>query len=265
MTRAMQPFAFEGSTASFLDIAPDAPAASRYPIVMLHGWGADSSLMLPIAERMSDLGHRCIVPDLPGFGVSEPPSAPWGVADYARWTLALMDHLTVERAHLFAHSFGGRIALILGADHADRFDKLALTAAAGIPSPVPFTTRLRLNAYKFTRESLNRIGARALAGRLATWYGSRYGSSDYQAVQGVMRDTFLKVVNQDLRPFAARVSRPTLLLWGEQDADTPLWKGRALESLIPDAGLIIYPGGDHYAYIRHAAEVCRTLHHFLTH
>jgi len=38
-----------------------------------------------------------------------------------------------------------------------------------------------------------------------------------------------------------------------------------LESLIPDAGLIVYEGGDHYAYLQRAAELCRTLDHFLRH
>jgi pimeloyl-ACP methyl ester carboxylesterase len=258
-------FAFEERIAHYLDMLPAGAQVSPCPILMLHGWGADSSLMLPIAERMLALGHRCIVPDLPGFGMSQPPAVGWGVADYARWTLALLDHLTVDRAHLFAHSFGGRIALMLGADHADRLDKLALTAAAGIPSPVTPHVWLRLRVYKLVRAALLRAGARGHAKRLTEWYGARFGSGDYQAAQGVMRDTFLKVVNQDLRPFAGRISRPTLLLWGEQDADTPLWKGRALETLIPDAGLIVYPGGDHYAYLRHAAEVCRALHHFITH
>ncbi|MDZ4771004.1 MAG: alpha/beta hydrolase [Chloroflexota bacterium] len=235
------------------------------PIVLLHGWGIDSVAMTPIADRLSALGYTCIVPDFPGFGASATPSIAWTVRDYADWSLALLDALDIRRAHLFAHSFGARVALILGADHADRLDKIVLTGAAGVPSRRSLSARVRLTLYKAVRSGLHRLGAAPTAERLAAWYSARYGSADYQAAIGVMRQTFLNVVNQDLRPVAARVSRPTLLFWGDHDEATPLWQGRLLESLIPDAGLIVYEGGDHYAYLQRAAELCRTLDHFLRH
>jgi pimeloyl-ACP methyl ester carboxylesterase len=252
------------SAVTQLEPAPDAPVRHETPVVLLHGWGVDSALMTPIAERMRSLGYRCYVPDFPGFGKSALPPAAWRVSDYAAWTLALLDALHIEQAHLFAHSFGARVALMLGAEHPTRLDKIALTGAAGVPSKPSAGGSLRLRAYKAVRSGLHTVGAHGLANGLATWYSARYGSADYQAAIGVMRPTFLNVVNEDLRPFAARVSRPTLLFWGEQDEATPLWQGRELEALIPDAGLIPYPG-DHYVYLHRAADVCRALDHFYRH
>lgn len=138
---------------------------------------------------------------------------------------------------------------MLGAQQNAHIGKLALTGAAGIPPKRTGTPSFRLNLYKTIREGLRGIGAGTLANRLAAWYSQRYGSADYLLTSGVMRETFLKVVNEDLTPFAQQVSRPTLLLWGEGDQDTPLWQGQLLEQLIPDAGLIIYKNGDHYAHI----------------
>lgn len=244
-----------------LDASPTAPPHST-PILVLHGWGTSLELMTPIADRMAALGYQSIVPDFPGFGKSAPPPIGWSVHDYTKWTNNLLDTLNLPRVHLFAHSFGGRISLLLGSQHADRIDKIALTGAAGIPSKKSQSSQMRLSAYKGIRSSLQRIGASSLAADLSTWYNKRYGSADLQASSGVMRETFLKVVNEDLSPFAAKVSRPTLLFWGDQDEGTPLWQGQTLEKLIPDAGLIVYKGGDHYAYLQHQVEIARTLDHF---
>lgn len=254
-----------GQAAALTRVDATQPASPwPVPCLLLHGWGVDSSLMAPIAERLSRLGHTCYLPDFPGFGASPEPPGAWGVPDYAAWTLGLLDALALDRVNLFAHSFGARVSLVLGAEQATRLDKIALTGAAGVPSRQPPAARARLAAYKAARGALRTLGASGLADQLAAWYRARYGSADFQAAQGVMRETFLKVVNHDIRPFAARTTRPTLLLWGEADDATPLWQGRTLEQLIPDAGLITYPG-DHYAYLHHAADVCRTLDHFYRH
>ncbi|MBL8131193.1 MAG: alpha/beta hydrolase [Anaerolineae bacterium] len=256
----------QGAPAAVLRLDPPSGAKPQpTPILFLHGWGVSSDLMKPLAERMAALGYTGIIPDFPGFGDTPPPPTAWAVRDYARWTLDVMNAMQVARAHLFAHSFGARVSLFLASASADRFDKVALTGAAGIPTPKPLVARLRLHLYKSFRSGLRRIGADGLSRQLGDWYSRRYGSADYQAASGIMRETFLKVVNEDLRPVAAQVSRPTLLFWGALDQDTPLWQGKALEKLIPDAGLIVYDDDDHYAYLRRHTEITRTLDHFYRH
>ena len=77
-----------------------------------------------------------------------------------------------------------------------------------------------------------------------------------------MRETFVKVVNEDLRPYAKRVKPSTLLFWGDKDEDTPLWQGRELENLIPDAGLVVYAGAGHYSYLERLNETVNTVDYF---
>jgi pimeloyl-ACP methyl ester carboxylesterase len=77
-----------------------------------------------------------------------------------------------------------------------------------------------------------------------------------------MRNTFVKVVNEDLLPYAARIKVPTLLLWGDRDEDTPLWQGQLLEKTIPDAGLVVFEGAGHYSYLDRLGETVRILDHF---
>jgi pimeloyl-ACP methyl ester carboxylesterase len=231
-------------------------------VLMLHGWGASLDLMLPVGERLARLNYRILIPDFPGFGESAPPPVAWSVHEYVAFVLAYMDSQKLERVHLFGHSFGGRLSLVLGAEHADRIGKIVLANSAGVRARTPLSTQLRLNTYKAVRDSLRIIGLSALSERLQTWYSGRYGSADYKSASGVMRETFVKVVNEDLLPYAARVKPATLLLWGDQDTDTPLWQGKLLEKTIPDAGLVLFEGAGHYSYLDRLAESVRVIDYF---
>lgn len=235
------------------------------PIVMLHGWGANLTLMQPLADRLAPLGYTIYLFDLPGFGETPPPPSAWGVPEYAAHVIETLDALNLAQVHLIGHSFGGRTSIVIGAEYPQRVGKLALIDSAGVPNPPNPSAQTRLTLYKAIRDGLYRIGAKGVADGLRAWYGKRYGSSDFNAVSGVMRETFVKVVNQDLLPYAERITAPTLLLWGENDEDTPLWQAKKLEKAIPDAGLITFPGAGHYSYLERPVETVRILDHLFKH
>ena len=216
---------------------------------MLHGWGANIDLLLPLGERLAQENFKVYMLDMPGFGESQAPPVAWTIFDYAQFVISYLDHHQLDAVYLFGHSFGGRLGLILGADHPDRIHKMALADSAGVRPPTPLSNRLRLGSYKFVRDALNSVGAKGTADQLRNWYNKTYGSTDFQQVTGVMRETFVKVVNEDLLPYAEQVAVPTLLFWGENDEDTPLWQGELLEKTIPNAGLIVHKGAGHYSYL----------------
>lgn len=235
------------------------------PILMLHGWGANRELIWPLAERLLRLHYRVYVPDLPGFGQSPAPDVAWSVFDYANFVMNYLDSQHLDRVHFFGHSFGGRLGLILGAEHPERIHKMILADSAGIRPQPSKTSQIRLKTYKSIRGGLQKIGLNTLSGQLSDWYNRRYGSADFQAASGVMRETFVKVVNQDLLSYAARVRPSTLLLWGDQDKDTPLEQGQLLEKTIPDAGLVVLKGAGHYSYLDQVGDCVRIIDHFLRH
>ena len=218
------------------------------PLLLLHGWGASIELLKPLALRMSRLGYHCFSLDLPGFGASGEPRQAFTIFDYASFCLAYLNHHQLPAVNCFGHSLGGRIGLILGAEHSDRISKLALSNSAGVKTEAALHTRFRLSAYKSLRNNLERAGAKSAADSLRSLYGRRFGSDDYQKASPVMRQTLVNIVNQDLLDCAERVSVPTVLIWGDEDQETPLWMGRKLEAAIPDAALIVHAGAGHYAY-----------------
>ncbi len=234
----------------------------RLPVLLLHGWGASMALITPLGDRLARAGWQVHALDLPGFGDSDTPLTPWSVFDYANFMLRYLDAHNLPRVHLFGHSFGGRLGLILGAEHPARLGKMVLADSAGLRPQTPLPARLRLETYKRLRDGLRAVGLRSLSDSLRSAYNARYGSADFQAAQGVMRDSFVQVVNADLLPYAARVAVPTLLLWGDQDQDTPLWQGQRLEQTIPDAGLVVYAGAGHYSYLDRLNDAARVIDYF---
>jgi pimeloyl-ACP methyl ester carboxylesterase len=219
------------------------------PLLMVHGWGANIKLLEPLALRLSRLGHQCYMFDLPGFGESAEPPAPFSTFDYAAFCLACLDHYQLRAVNYFGHSFGGRIGLILGSDHSDRVQNLALSNSAGIKTEAALPARMRLSVYKSVRRRLQQAGAKSAAEGLRAIYNRRYGSEDFQAASPVMRQTLIKILNQDLLDNAKRVAAPTILIWGDEDQETPLSLGRTLEAAIPDAALLVHEGAGHYAYL----------------
>jgi pimeloyl-ACP methyl ester carboxylesterase len=91
----------------------------------------------------------------------------------------------------------------------------------------------------------------------------RVASADWLNASDAMRGTFRRVIDEDLTPRLSRIHAPTLLIWGEADAETPLWMGKLMEERIPDAGLVVLDGAGHYAYAERVGEFNRIAAHFL--
>ena len=104
------------------------------------------------------------------------------------------------------------------------------------------------------KEWLNRMKSLPLLGtasqKLLHALQQKYGSADYNALDDEMKKTFVRVVSEDLRPCLEHIQAPTLLVWGEHDDATPLWMGKTMAQEIPDAGLVVFEGQDHFAYLR---------------
>ncbi|MGH2807212.1 MAG: alpha/beta fold hydrolase, partial [Actinomycetota bacterium] len=72
-----------------------------------------------------------------------------------------------------------------------------------------------------------------------------------------MRPILVKVVNEDYETLLPRVSSSTLLIWGSEDDAAPLTHGQKMEKLIGDAGLVVFEGAGHFAYLDDSDRFCR--------
>lgn len=227
----------------------------RLPVVVLHGWGASSAAVASIQACLQG-EYRTIAPDLPGFGLSDPPPVAWGHVEYAATIRQLLRQLGIERAAFIGHSRGGAISILLAATVPELVDRLVLVDSAGLRARHGRAYRARVLAFKAPRRAARVLPA---AGR---WLERRFGSEDYRQA-GPMRGTLVRLVNDDLRAFLPRIQVPTLLIWGEHDDATPLANAQVMERLIPDAGLVIFSGAGHFAYADDPGRFCRVVGHFL--
>ncbi len=232
----------------------------RTPVVVLHGWGASSGAVVSI-QRCLGGERRTVAPDLPGFGASDLPPEIWGTADYAAAVRAFLREVKIERASFVGHSRGGGIAIFLAATAPELVDKLVLVDSVGIRAHRGPGYRARVLAFKAARRVVASRWTRRIQ-PLQEWFERRFGSADYRQA-GAMRGTLVRLVNEDLRVLLPRIQAPTLLIWGDQDEDTPISDGRQMEEQIPDAGLVVFPGAGHFSYADDPGRFCRVVDHFL--
>ena len=221
-------------------------------VLLLHGWGCDMKLMQPVADALKT-DHRTLAVDFPGHGESGRPPEPWGVPEYAACLRELLKRLSFTPCSVIAHSFGARVAAWLEAEEPGLFNRIVFTGGAGIRPKPSEESKARAARYKKLKGYCETAKKIPLLGKAAENMEEKlrlkYGSRDYNALDAEMRQTFVKVVNQDLTDLYGCFRASTLLIWGDEDTETPLRMAKEMEQRIPDAGLVILEGGTHFAYL----------------
>jgi pimeloyl-ACP methyl ester carboxylesterase len=221
-------------------------------ILLLHGWGCDLTIFSFIQSSLMEKATTLAL-DFPGHGKSGEPEGPWDVHDYADMVRALLEQNQLAQVDVIAHSHGGRVALVLASQYPSLVRKLIITGGAGIKKPVSQSQSKRTQRFKRYNRLLERMKDVPALGDLAEEWQTRlrnhYGSPDYVKLDEVMRKTFVKLVSEDLLPVLGDIQAPTLLIWGSADTETPLWMGQQMEKNIPDAGLVIFEGRSHFAFL----------------
>ena len=224
-------------------------------VLLLHGWGGKLESFQPVFNALKQ-DFKVTAIDFPAHGESEEPPIPWDVDDFADFTVKLMGGLGIEKCHVAAHSFGGRVAIAMSTKHPELFGKLVLTGAAGLLPEPTAKSKLRKVAYNIFIKVANENMKDALR--------DRFSSADYKALASKkMKQTFVKVIGQDLRGRLPLIKSSTLLVWGSDDFETPLGYGQIMEKEIPDAGLVVFEGCGHYAYLERVGDFNKIVRHFL--
>ena len=236
-------------------------------VLMLHGWGCSCSHFDPIIRSMQD-DYSITAVDFPAHGSSGKPPEPWGVRDFAECIKQLIIQTGIAPCDIIAHSFGGRVALYLAAESPELVRRLVLTGCAGLKLPPDPVRQKRAKRYRMLKNIYQSIGKikclKPFADRGISVLRQKYGSSDYNALDDEMKKTFVRVISEDLSPLFPRIHASTLLIWGEKDTETPLWMGQKMEKEIPDAGLVVFEGDDHFAYLHQWARFVTVVRTFLT-
>ena len=217
-----------------------------YDIILLHGWGCSIETMIPILNILKD-SAKVTVLDLPGFGESDKPEKPINSYEYTEIVNEFIEKIGIKTANILGHSHGGRIGIILSSKYPEKVNKLVLIDSAGIIPKRSLKYYFKVYSFKLLKKiylKLNKNDKR----KLQKFY-KKYGSEDYKNSEGIMRQTMVKVINDNLEPLLEKIKAPTLLIWGEEDDSTPLYMAKIMEKKIKDSGLVLIEKGGHYSYI----------------
>lgn len=200
-------------------------------VLALHGWGRTRADWLPALA-----GVAALAVDLPGFGASPEPTTAWGAQDYAE---LLAPVLSGGGWTVAGHSFGGRVAVHLAAGWPSLVSKVVLT---GVPllrttstSKAPLAFRLAKKAHQLGLLSEEKMEQQRRA----------RGSTDYRNATGVMRDTLVRLINEDYREQLVRIEAPVELVWGALDTAAPLAMAREACGLLAHGTLSVSETSGH--------------------
>lgn len=220
---------------------------SKNFIVFLHGWGADSRSFVWLKDYFDNFS--LIFVDFAGFGASPEPDYPYSVGDYAIELGNLLGSFEIENLVLVGHSFGGRVAIKFAFLFQNEYQnlKLCLVDSAGIRPRKSLVKFLKIRRFK-------RLKAKAKKHPELKAKLDKMGSSDYKVLSDVMKQTFVKVVNEDLSSEAKYIRCKTCIVWGDRDKETKLYMAKKLNKLIKNSSLHVILGAGHFSFIENKQE-----------
>lgn len=113
-------------------------AGSGPALLLLHGFGCDSSTWRAIIESLAE-HFTVIAPDLLGHGASGKPNADYSLGGYANGMRDLLTVLGIDTATVVGHSFGGGGAMQFAYQFPERTERTMLISTGGLgPAVTPF-------------------------------------------------------------------------------------------------------------------------------
>jgi len=230
-------------------------------LLFLHGWQDSKESWQPLKSEIEKAGFKVFLPDLPGFKKENILKKSWDLNDYREWVREFIskdirsfgrpskrpDGGTNQNQKIFllGHSFGGRVAIKFANKYPEKLSGLILVSAGGVESAdnirnikkrifkkysQPFKKLYFLPGYAFLRKLFYRFIIR---------------KTDYLNLQGNLKETFKKVIDENLLPFLEKIEIPTLIIWGENDKILPLKDGQLMHQKILNSKLEVLPSVGH--------------------
>lgn len=230
-------------------------------VLALHGWARTHRDFDAVLRPTGGAALDAVALDLPGFGASPPPTEPWGSAQYAACVAEVLPSLA-RPVVVVGHSFGGRVAVHLAAERAD---DVAAVVLASVPLVRVGAARRPAAAFRVVR-SLHRLGL--VGDDRMERARQRHGSPDYRAAQGIVRQVFVRVVQETYEAQLDALSCPVSLVWGNDDHTVPVTVAEAASARLAATGrttseLVVCAGAGHLVPLTVPGELRRAVERHL--
>jgi pimeloyl-ACP methyl ester carboxylesterase len=227
------------------------------PLVLLHGWGDSSKTFAGLAAELKR-NYEIYAVDLPGFGASQAPAEAWDLQKYADFLKTWIKKINIEPAAIIGHSFGGSVAVVAVSDGLP-VHNLILLASSGIRDKNSLQKKFMSAGAKAGKIPLKLLPA----GKQKAVKQKIYGSIGSEIVLVPhMEETFRKIIGQDIRGNAAKITAPTLIIYGSHDKSTPISDGHILNRSIRGSMFEIIDAG-HFLHQEHSQKIAQLIRQFL--
>ena len=215
-------------------------------LFILHGWTYQTDTWRPLLAMLSARGLDFEFLLMPGLTDGTNPT--WTLDQYVGW----LEEKTAayDKVILYGHSHGGRVSLAFAAKHPEKVERLILEDSAGIPPRG--LRKLRRDVFRKIAELL---GPFIRFEHLRGMFRKAIRASDYARATPEMRKTMSNLLSVDLTPILHKIQCPTLILWGANDATTPLRDGELIHRGIHDSRMVVIPDARHSPHITHPERV----------
>ena len=200
------------------------------PVVLLHGYGVSGTYMLPLGRSLAP-SFSVYVPDLPGFGRSEQPRTPLGIAELAAALAECLDVLGLERAAFVANSMGCQVVTELAVRLPARVGPTVLVG----PTVDPQRRTARRQLVDGLRDAARE--PRSLLARAAR----DDASVGFRALLATARSALADRIEERL----PLITQPTLVVRGEADGFVGQNWAETVASLLPQGRLVVVPRQPH--------------------
>lgn len=255
---------------------------SPLQLVMIHGFRGDHHGLEPIVAELGSDVH-VIIPDLPGFGISDALPSPADITAYSTWLRDFLKQLKAENAVILGHSFG---SIVVGAALASGLsNKRAILinpiAANALKGPRGIMTRLAVLYYKaaaalpaksgyalLKNKTIVRVMSQTMAktkdANLRQWIHEQHDQyfSLFASRDSVL-EAFETSVSNDVSQFAPDIHQELMMLVADKDDITALPEQKLLASRIPGTRLEIVEGVGHLVHYEAPDFAAQNIRDFL--
>ena len=187
--------------------------------------------------------------DFEGFGKSKEPKQAKTVADYANDVINLICEKDMKDLIIIGHSFGGRVAIEIASRYPNLVKKLVLVDSAGLKPHRKPSYFIKIWLYKI-KKTLNLDI-------------SKCGSSDYKVLSPIMQKTFYNVVNYYQDSLLKAINAKTLIIFGKNDRETPIYMAKKLNKNIKNSKLILFDNCGHFPFLEDTYNFIRVVENFI--
>lgn len=258
-------------------------------LIILPGWGGNKETWEQFA-KLASTDFEVEIIELPCFGDESCPNEVWGVEEYADFVKTNLERFRRQSKEvkdpddnesdveykkqrdpsalpqdlvILGHSFGGQVASHLVANNPEICDKLILSGPA-VFRPKKRVKRAILSVVsKFGRWMFRLPMLEKFDSEIEKLYRRVTRSQDYGEADGIKKDIFMKIINQDIKNEVVKIKTPTLIIWGTKDSYVPVKNAYKLNKLLPNSKLEIIKGGKHGLHLQQPENLLNIIKEFL--